>query len=76
MNNENKRLIKKAYITPKSFAECIDTIFSNNVEQLAHYFGVGANRDNISVDMFMEWLIEKGEDYADYIGFFDSYYEA
>lgn len=72
---KDKQLLKKAYTTPKKFAECIDTIFSNNVDKIAHYFGVKADRDNISVDMLMEWLIEDGVNYADFIGFFDSFYE-
>lgn len=72
---KEKKMIKKIYTTPKKFAECIDTIFSNNVGQIAKYFGVKADRDNISVDMLMEWLNEKGNNYADFIGFFDSFYE-
>lgn len=72
---KDKQLLEKVYITPKKFAECIDTIFSNNVAKIAHYFGVKADRDNISVDMLMEWLIENGENYAELIGFFDSFYE-
>lgn len=50
---KDKQLLKKAYTTPKKFAECIDTIFSNNVDKIAHYFGVKADRDNISVDMLI-----------------------
>lgn len=72
---KDKQLLEKLYTTPKKFAECIDTIFSNNVDKIAHYFGVKADRDNISVDMLMEWLIENGENYADFIGFFNSFYE-
>ena len=72
---KEKKMIKKIYTTPKKFAECIDTIFSNNVGQIAKCFGVKADRDNISVDMLMEWLNEKGNNYADFIGFFDSFYE-
>ncbi len=72
---KEKKVIKKIYTTPKKFAECIDTIFSNNVGQIAEYVGVKADRDNISVDMLMEWLNEKGNNYADFIGFFDSFYE-
>ena len=53
---KEKKVIKKIYTTPKKFAECIDTIFSNNVGQIAEYVGVKADRDNISVDMLMEWL--------------------
>ena len=72
---KDKKLLKEVYTTPKEFAECIDTIFSNNVDKIAHYFGVEADRDNISVDMFMEWLIENGTNYADFIGFVDSFYQ-
>ena len=72
---KDKQLLEKVYITPKGFAECIDTIFSNNVDKIAHYFGVQVDRDNISVDMFMEWLIENGTNYADFIGFVDSFYK-
>ena len=72
---QDKQLLKKAYTTPKKFAECIDTIFSNNVDKIAHYFDVKADRDNISVDMFREWLIEEGASYADFIGFIDSFYK-
>ena len=71
---KNRNLINKAYVTPKSFAECIDSIFSNNIDKVAHYFGIKADRDNISVDMFMEWLVENGHNYAEYIGFCDTYY--
>lgn len=73
---KGKRLIEEVYTTPKQFAECIDTIFSNNVDKIAHYFGVKADRDNISVDMFMEWLNENGSNYADFIGFTNSYYKS
>lgn len=72
---KDKQLLKEVYTTPKEFAECIDTIFSNNVDKIAHYFGVQVDRDNISVDMFMEWLIENGTNYADFIGFVDSFYK-
>ena len=73
MNNK-KLVIKEAYTTPKNFAECIDTIFSNNIDNIASYFGVKADRDNISVDMLMEWLNEEGEHYAEYVGFLNSFY--
>ena len=72
---KDKQLLKEVYTTPKEFAECIDTIFSNNVDKIAHYCGVKADRDNISVDMLMEWLIEDGTNYADFIGFVNSFYE-
>ena len=72
---KDKQLLKEVYTTPKEFAECIHTIFSNNVDKIAHYFGVKSDRDNISVDMLMEWLIEDGTNYADFIGFIDSFYE-
>lgn len=70
-----KKIIKKAFVTPKDFANCIDTIFSNNVDKIAHWFGVESNRENISVDMLMEWLIEEGISYADSIGFIDTFFE-
>lgn len=73
---KDKQLLEKAYATPKNFAGCIDTIFSNSVDKIAHYFGVKSDRDNISVDMFMEWLNEKGSDYAEFIGFTNSYYKS
>ena len=72
-NVKDKQLLEKAYTTPKKFAECIDTIFSNNIDKIAHYFGVKSDRDNISVDMLMEWLIEDSTNYADFIGFIDSF---
>lgn len=72
---KEKKIVKKIYTTPKLFAECIDTVFSNNVEQIAEHFGVKADRSNISVDMMMDWLNEKGQNHADFIGFFDSFYE-
>lgn len=71
---KNRKLINKAYVTPKRFAECIDSIFSNNIDKVARYFGIKADRDNISVDMLMEWLVENGHNYAEYIGFYDTYY--
>jgi len=71
---KDKRLLEKVYTTPNNFAKCLDTVFSNNVGKIAHYFGVKADRDNISVDMFMEWLNEEGSNYAEFIGFTNSYY--
>lgn len=41
---KEKKIVKKIYTTPKLFAECIDTVFSNNVEQIAEHFGVKAVR--------------------------------
>lgn len=72
---KDKKLIKEVYTTPKQFSECIDTIFSPNIDKIARYFGVKADRDNISVDMFMEWLNENGDNYAEFIGFINSYYK-
>lgn len=72
---KDKQLLDKVYTTPKKFAECIDTIFSNNVNKIAHYFGVKADRDNISVDMLTEWLKNEGTNYAETIGFVNAFYE-
>lgn len=72
---KDKQLIETVYTTPRQFAECIDTIFSNNVDKIAHWFGVKADRDNISVDMLMEWLKEDGVNYTNTIGFINSFYE-
>ena len=70
-----KQLIEKVYVTPKKFAECIDTIFSNTFDKISHWFGVSSDRDNVSVDMFMKWLNEEGANYAESIGFTNSFYE-
>lgn len=50
-------------------------VFCLILDKIAHYFGVQVDRDNISVDMLMEWLIEDGTNYADFIGFVDSFYK-
>lgn len=71
-----KRLIEKAYVTPKKFADCIDTIFSANVGKIKQRFGTGiSDRDDITVDMFMEWLREEGSRYAESVGFINCFYE-
>lgn len=72
---DDKQLLKTVYVTPMKFAECIDSIFSNNADKVAHYFGVKSDRDNISVDMFMEWLREEGSNYAESVGFVSTFYE-
>ena len=72
---KDKQLIETVYTTPKQFAECIDTIFSNNIDKIAKWFVVKTDRDNISVDMLMEWLKEEGSNYAETIGFVNSFYE-
>lgn len=69
---EEKRLIKTAYVTPRKFAECIDSVFSNTYDSMAEFNNVKIVRENITVDMMLEWL--KRESYADFIGFFDSFY--
>ena len=71
-----KRLIEEAYVTPKRFADCIDTIFSANVGKVKQRFGIeNSDRTDITVDMFMEWLREEGAGYAEYVGFINCFYE-
>ena len=72
---KEKKMIKKIYTTPKKFAECIDSIFSNNYEEIAEFNNVEVDRSKITVDMLIDWLNERKPLYADYIGFFDSFYE-
>lgn len=71
-----KRLIEDARVTPRKFADCIDTIFSANVGKIKQRFGIeNSYRADITVDMFMEWLIEEGSEYAEYVGFINCFYE-
>lgn len=71
-----KRLIEDARVTPRRFADCIDTIFSANVGKIKQRFGIeNSYRADITVDMFMEWLIEEGSEYAEYVGFINCFYE-
>ena len=70
-----KRLVSKVYVTPSKFAECIDSIFTNNYEEIAEFNNVEVDRSKITVDMLIDWLNERKPPYADYIGFFDSFYE-
>lgn len=72
---EEKRLVKTAYVTPKKFAECIDSVFSNTYGRIAESNNIKHARENITVDMLLEWLEEEGDGYAEFIGFFDSFYE-
>jgi hypothetical protein len=72
---KEKKMIKKIYTTPKEFAECIDSIFSNNYEEIAEFNNIEVDRSKITVDMLIDWLNERKPPYADYIGFFDSFYE-
>ena len=67
--------MKKYILRQKNLQNALTLFFSNNVDKIAHYFGVEPDRDNISVDMLMEWLVEDGTNYADFIGFIDSFYE-
>lgn len=70
-----KKLVSKVYVTPSKFAECIDSIFSNNYEEIAEFNNVEVDRSKITVDMLIDWLNGRKPPYADHIGFFDSFYE-
>lgn len=73
---KEKILIEEAQVTPKRFADCIDTIFSANVGKIKQRFGIEiSDRTDITVDMFTEWLREEGADYAEYVGFINCFYE-
>lgn len=70
------RSISTAYIKPSNFADCIDSIFSNNYEKIAEYNNLeDADRSKITVDMLLEWLNQQDNSYADYIGFFSCFFE-
>lgn len=72
---KEKQIIHKVYVTPKKFAECIDSIFSNHHTDIADFHHAPIReREAITVDMLLDWLIQKGTSYADFIGFFDSYF--
>lgn len=73
---KEKILIEEAQVTPKRFADCIDTIFSANVGKIKQRFGIeNSDRTDITVDMFTEWLREEGAGYAEYVGFINCFYE-
>ena len=73
---KGKRLIEEAQVTPRRFADCIDTIFSANVGKIKRKFGIeNSDRTDISVDMFMDWLREEGAGYAEFVGFTNCFYE-
>jgi len=73
--DRNKKIISKIYVTPEKFAECIDSIFSNNCGHIAEFNNVESKRENITVDMLLDWLSQKGSGCADAYGFLNSFYE-
>lgn len=73
--NERKKIISKIYVTPEKFAECIDSVFSNGYGYIAELHDVEPKRENITVDMLLDWLSQKGIGCADAYGFLNSFYE-
>ena len=73
--DENKKILSEIYVTPEKFAECIDSVFSNCYGYIAELNGVEPKRENITVDMLLDWFSQKGIGCADAYGFLNSFYE-